>query len=83
MDPATVTILNVIIQIAISILVILTPVGIIAGIIVLVTGKGKETKKKRLHTIWGIIAIIAPIVLLFVILSIWGLVRIYTGTFHA
>jgi hypothetical protein len=83
MSPEIINIGNVIIEIIIALLVLLTPIGIVAGIIVIVTGNRKEPKKKHLHTVLGIVAIVAPIVLLFVILSIWGLVRILTNTVGA
>ena len=74
-------ILDTLISLLISFLVIVTPVGIIVGVVLLVlrSNAPDEVKKKRLKTgaIW---CIVGPIVLLFLALSGWGLVHILTGT---
>ena len=59
MSPEIINIGNVIIEIIIALLVLLTPIGIVAGIIVIVTGNRKEPKKKHLRTVLGIVAIVA------------------------
>lgn len=80
MSPETTTVIGVIIEVIIAILVILTPIGIIGGIVLLATNSDNNPNKKRQKT-WGIITILAPFILLFIILSLWGLVRILSNTF--
>jgi len=74
-------ILNTLIQIVIALLVIITPVGIILGIVFAIKASDEEDKKKKRETIWWmVISFVAPILLLFITLSIWGLVNILTRT---
>lgn len=73
---------NTIITITISLLVILTPFGIIVGIILAIAGWNVPDKAKRLRKmIIALCVTLLPIVLLFVTLSLWGLMRIITNTF--
>ena len=85
MSESTINILNVIIQILIALSVITAIIGIPLGIILLITGASEKSnlKRKRTFTIWGIVSIAAPLVALFVILSVWGFVRIMTNTVGA
>ena len=74
-------ILDILIQLLISFLIIITPVGVIVGVVLLVIASSAQDviKKKRLKmgAVW---CIVGPIVLLFLVLSGWGLVHIFTGT---
>lgn len=75
-------VLNVAIYLLVSILVILIPVGIILGIVLAVKASDEQDKSKKKKTIWFMItSFIAPIVLLAVVISAWGLVNILTATF--
>ena len=76
-------IFSIIIQLVILVLTLATPVGIAVGIVLAVVMSREQdaTKKKNLKW-WTISSFIGPIVLLFVVLSIWGLVSIATGTAH-
>jgi len=72
---------NTIVTVFISFLVITTPIWIIAGIVlIVVSGEREDLKKKKKFKWWGIICCVLPFVLLFFTLSIWGLIRIVTGT---
>ena len=83
MSPALIDILNVLIEIAIAGLVIITPIGIVGGIILATQiSKPQNAKRKNALTGWMIVSFVAPIVLLFVTLSIWGFFRIFTNTYH-
>lgn len=74
-------IFDTIVSLLISLFVIVTPIGIIVGVILLILASSAQdtTKKKRLKTgaVW---CIAGPIVLLFLLLSGWGLAHILTGT---
>lgn len=74
-------IFDTIIQIAIALLVVSLPVWIILGVVLFVLAYNQPdlSKKKKLR-IWATISIVLPFILLFAILSIWGLVQILGGT---
>jgi len=74
-------ILNTIIQLVIALLMFLIPVGVITGVVLLVMSANQQDplKKKKVKK-WGIYSIVLPPIILFVILSVWGLVNILGGT---
>ncbi|MEI8328043.1 MAG: hypothetical protein WCG02_02805 [Candidatus Taylorbacteria bacterium] len=73
---------NLITYLLIAMSVIAIPIGIIVGIVLAVRASDEQdiSKKKRKKW-WMIICFIAPIVLLFVVLSGWGLINILLNTF--
>ncbi|MEI8249120.1 MAG: hypothetical protein WCG07_01340 [Candidatus Taylorbacteria bacterium] len=74
-------IFDTIVQILISILVILTIIGVLLGIVMLIVMflEKDPIKRKKLRAV-VIYSIFGPIVSLFVLLSVWGLIRILTHT---
>lgn len=73
---------NLITYLIIAVLVITIPVGIIMGIVLAVKASDEQDKSKKKKKIWWmIISFIAPIVLLFIVLSGWGLINILANTF--
>ena len=73
--------INTLIQIIIAFLVILVPFGFVGGIIIASQlSQPQHIKRKKAMTIWAITLSVLPIVLLLIILSLWGLVRIMTNT---
>ena len=74
-------IFNTIVQVLIALTTLSFPVWIIVGIVLLVKASSSEdlTKKKKIKK-WGISTIVFPFVFMFLLLSIWGLVSIMTGT---
>jgi hypothetical protein len=77
-------IFRVIVGLLISLCVLLQIFGSLAGIVFAIkaaTNKDKVERKKDLWIMAG--CFLGPAALLFVILSIWGLVAIFTSTFAA
>ncbi len=74
-------ILDTIIQVVIALTMFLIPVGVILGIVLFVVAANQADpiKKKKIKK-WGVYSIILPPILLFVVLSLWGLVNIAAGT---
>ena len=74
-------IFDTIVSLLISLFVIVTPIGIIFGVILLVlASNAQDTTKKKHLKIGAVCCIAGPIVLLFLLLSGWGLAHILTGT---
>jgi uncharacterized BrkB/YihY/UPF0761 family membrane protein len=74
-------ILNILVPLLISFLFLIAPVAIVVGIVLAVKAKNQQdpSQKKSLKT-WAIWLIAGPIVLIFLTLSLWGLVTILSGT---
>lgn len=75
--------LDLVIKLAISLLVICMPIGGLVGIVFVIlyfTERKTDKVKAKKHLKWGGVIIVAAPVLLFLTLSIWGLVRIVTNT---
>jgi len=76
-------ILNALIQVLIALLVILIPVGVVVGAILAVKMSNEQDKSKKKNIMWWMItSFVGPVVLLFVMLSAWGLIGILTNTFE-
>ena len=75
-------ILNTIVEIILALNVILVPLGFIGGIVLAIFMAQEKTDaiKKRKLMWWMIYCLVGPTVLLFVTLSIWGLISIITHT---
>lgn len=74
---------NTIVEVIIALNVILIPFGVIAGIVLAIfmaEEKANLVKKRKLMW-WMIYCFVGPIILLFVSLSIWGLVSIVNGSY--
>ena len=75
-------ILNVIIEIFIALCVLLIPVGIVLGIIFAVKAVGEKDSAHKVRNFWIMgMSFVLPFVLMFVLLSVWGLVGILTNTY--
>ncbi len=59
----------------------LIPVGVIVGVVLLIVASSQQepVKKKNMKK-WGIYSMVLPPILIFVVLSIWGLGDIAGGT---
>mgnify|MGYP007044012120 CR=1 FL=1 len=77
-------ILEVLVQILISICIIISPFGIILGIFFLFQAHGEDsTDRKKIIKKRALWSIVGPILILFLCLIVWGLIKIIAGTFHA
>ena len=74
-------IFNILVQICITGCIFLIPIGIILGIVFLVKAIGDNDSHHKARNFWIMgISFVSPIVLLFILLSVWGLVSILTNT---
>ena len=73
-------IFSTLVSLFISILVILTPIFIIVGIVIFIFSHSEkdEVKKKKLKKL-ATMCCILPLIILFVVLSIWGLINVALG----
>lgn len=74
-------IISTLVGILMALCVILLPVGLVVGIVLMVQSSAeqdpaKKKKKKR----WGVTSILGPVVLMFVLLSLWGLMAVVKTT---
>ena len=73
--------LDYIVQILISISVIITPIGIIAAIILgAISHFEKNTPRKAMIRKWAIRCFLGPIIFLITILIVWGFFNLITHT---
>ena len=68
---------NIIIEVIIAFLVLATPVGFVGAIVFIAKAvESKEKRKRRNMVLYAIISFFTTTVLLFVVLSLWGLAHI-------
>ncbi len=72
--------LNLLMPLIIAVFVLAAPACLILGIVFFVLAKNKPEEKKTKVRVWSVVLAAAPIVLLFVLITLWGLLRVWERT---
>ncbi len=71
--------LSLLMPLIIAVFLLAAPVCFILGIVFFVLAKNKPEDKKTKARVWSVVLATAPIVLLFILITLWGLLRVWSA----